>query len=321
MDQYHHSLNSLCPDLRDQCVDGIGLVVELQPCHTGRRHDRGCALQRHADEGHLVAQEVLHTDTRKQRRAAADVLYIGREEFEVGTAKRAIVQVCRQTQPGERVGRVVAAVLHAQQLGLAFVELMVADGVEVDTDPVHGFDRGLVLEQCRREWAGTDHVASGHHRMQAVGGFQLLDLGGETCHTRVAGRTFARFDVTMKVVEADQLDRKGGAYPRLQRGRHQPAAFCGRDLALLEQVEAHLGGMCQEGGLVTPRLLVADQVVDRAGTGDGAVAHAAVKSAELHGWRWIGHRAVRLSHGGHKGGRQQRGKKCLLNHYKNSRVG
>ena len=60
------------------------------------------------------------------------------------------------------VVRVAAAALHAQQLGHALVELVVADAGHVEAHGVERLDRRLVVEQPGQERRAADQVTGGH---------------------------------------------------------------------------------------------------------------------------------------------------------------
>ena len=68
-----------------------------------------------------------------------------------------------------------AAVLHAQKLGLALVELVVADGGDLEAHGGEGFDAGLIVEQRRQQRARADQVAGGHEYAVLLVRAQLLD--------------------------------------------------------------------------------------------------------------------------------------------------
>ncbi len=70
---------------------------------------------------------------------------------EVGAAEAAAVVAA--------VLRVATAVLDAGELGRALVELVVADGGDVELQLVERLDRGLVVEQAGDQRGGADHVA------------------------------------------------------------------------------------------------------------------------------------------------------------------
>ena len=118
--------------------------------------------------------------------------HIGSQELEVGAGEVIAIQAA--------VHRVAAALLHAHQLAPAFVELVVADGVEIQADQVEGLDGRLIVEQGRKQRAGADHIAGGDHHRVRVERAQVVDVGGQVLHT--AG--------------VDRADPPGGAGGRLQ---------------------------------------------------------------------------------------------------------
>ncbi len=71
-----------------------------------------------------------------------------------------------------------AAVLHAQQLGLAVVELVIAHGVEVEAEAIHGLDGAFVMKQRGHQRARADHVASRHHDGRRILLLELLHVSG-----------------------------------------------------------------------------------------------------------------------------------------------
>ena len=99
----------------------------------------------------LHAAEALDRVRREDRLAGRLVLHVGGEELEVGALERVAVLAA--------VDGMAAAVLHAQELGDALVELVVADAVEVEAEQVQRLDRRLVVEQRREERRGADEVA------------------------------------------------------------------------------------------------------------------------------------------------------------------
>ncbi len=101
------------------------------------------------------------------------------------------------------------AALHAQQLGAAFVELVVAHRVEVETEAIHGLDGAFVMEQRRDERARADQVTGRHHDVVRVLRLELRDVAREHIDTarRRRGRERARrLQVAVEVVERDHLD-------------------------------------------------------------------------------------------------------------------
>src|SRR5690606_20364282 len=159
--------------------------------------------------------------------------------------------------PGEAVAveaavdGVAAAPLHAQQLGGALVELVVADGVEVEPDHVHRLDRRLVVEEGRHERAGPDQVAGRDHDRVAVGGLERGDVAGQVGDAAgvhgadPAARARGRLEVPVEVVEGEDLDLDLAAVLHLRRlgrsrgggheaGRGQPEQGEGRDESTAE---------------------------------------------------------------------------------------
>ena len=86
--------------------------------------------------------------------------HVGGEELEVGATEAVAVEAT--------VDRVAATVLHPQELGGPLVELVVADGIEIESDLIHCFDGRLVVEQARQQGAGADQVTGRHDDRVAV---------------------------------------------------------------------------------------------------------------------------------------------------------
>ncbi len=76
---------------------------------------------------------------------------------------------------GAAVDRPAAAVLHAQKLLDAFVELVVADAGHVHAERVERLDGRLVVEQCGDERARPDHVPGADGERVRVLRAELLD--------------------------------------------------------------------------------------------------------------------------------------------------
>jgi hypothetical protein len=74
---------------------------------------------------------------------------------------------------------VAAAELDPQQLLVALVQLVVADGGRGGADRVEELDRRLVVEQRGRQRRGADVVAAAEHQRVALLGAQLPDVGGQ----------------------------------------------------------------------------------------------------------------------------------------------
>ena len=185
----------------------------------------------------LTPPTLLDRGGRQDRLAGVLVDDVGGQEWEVGARVR-VAGVAA-------VDRVAAAVLDAEQLVDAFVELVVADGRNVEADEIQGFDRRLVMERGRDQGRPADVVAGGDHQCPVrVGRLEVLDVvrqvpkaagedaGGwrrSTCVIVCGGadptaRAARRLQVAMEVVDRQQLDvdglgrlrRLGGRY----RGRH-----------------------------------------------------------------------------------------------------
>ena len=99
------------------------------------------------------------------------------------------------------VDGMTAAVLHALELVRALVELVVADGRDVQAERVHRLDRRLVVEERREQRARADEVAGADEvrlvvarlRAQLVDpGRQVLDAAASTSTVRPRRPTGAR---------------------------------------------------------------------------------------------------------------------------------
>jgi len=125
---------------------------------------------------------------------------------------------------------VTAPALHPGELGRTLVELVVADGVEVEPDLVHGLDRRLVVEERRQQRRGADQVTGGYDHRVAVVGREVAHVRGEVLgptgrNARGAGIGSDRagrggFEVPVEVVEPDQLDLHVLGHARGRQGEH-----------------------------------------------------------------------------------------------------
>jgi len=178
MDQHHNCLDAASSQFRNQRVDRLGLVAELEAGCGGRRNDVSGALERQADEGDGDAFEMADLVGRKQRRAGRFLEGRGGE----------VVKPC--SGEGMRaqafVDRMAAAILHPQQFVLALVEFVIADGCDLKPHHRERLDRRLVVEHRRQQRAGADQVAGRNkHRV----GVALAELFHQACHgLRAAGR-------------------------------------------------------------------------------------------------------------------------------------
>jgi hypothetical protein len=117
--------------------------------------------------------------------------------------------------------RMAAAMLQAPQLLDAVVELVVADCVERQAHPIHGFHGGLVLEQRRHERAGVDQVSCGYEHVMADPCAQPLQVRSQKCGAPRRpsidqGRwPRRRLEVAVEVVDRQDAHRHGIARLRL----------------------------------------------------------------------------------------------------------
>ena len=81
--------------------------------------------------------------------------------------------------PWHFVGGMTAAVLHPQQLVLAFVEFVITDGSHRKPHHRQRFDGGLVMEHRRQEGAGADQISGGDKDGVLV---SLAELFDQCCH-------------------------------------------------------------------------------------------------------------------------------------------
>ncbi len=201
----------------------------------------GVALQRQPDEGDGHAVVLAHLVGREERfagrlhdRAGGEILELGAEE---GMRSLAAVD------------RMAAAVLHALQLVRALVELMVADGGDVEAHHRQRLDGRLVVEQRGQKRARTDQVAGGDEDAVLLAFAALLDqrrqmlgaAGGHRYPLRLVGRigdadaARRRLQVAVEVVQREdrQVDRRaaeGEARARDEEaGRDQHQRRDGRD--------------------------------------------------------------------------------------------
>ena len=98
-----------CLEQRDEGVDRIGLVVEVDVGGRRRRDDAGRALERHPDDADVDAREAVDRVRREDRLAGVLVGHVGGEELEVGAREAVAAEAA--------LDGMAAAVLHAGQLG------------------------------------------------------------------------------------------------------------------------------------------------------------------------------------------------------------
>ena len=121
-----------------------------------------------------------------------------------------------------------AAVLHAQQLVLALVELVVADRGDLEAHLGEGFDGRLVVEQRRQQRARADQVAGGDKDAVLLLGAQLLDerrhvlgpagrdgdLLGPVLRVRDGDAAERRPEVAVEVIDGEDRDGDVGSWRR-----------------------------------------------------------------------------------------------------------
>jgi hypothetical protein len=200
--QHDDGLDVAPLQLAGVAVGRLGLVEEAQPADALGADDPGGVLQGHADEADPDALHLLD-DVRRQQGPPGLRDHVGGEVREVG----ALVGVSGLAA----VDRVAPAPLDAQQLVGPLVELVVADGRDVELDGVERFDGRLVVEERRDQRRRADEVA--RRDGQAVGLLraQGSEVPGEVGHAagrravdRAAGAG-GRLEVAVEVVDRQQL--------------------------------------------------------------------------------------------------------------------
>ena len=158
MDQHHDRVDALALEHRHELVGGLHLVGELQPGDAAGGDDARGVLEGHPDEADLRAVHVLDGVRRKDRLVGPGVLHVRGQVVEL----RALEGV---VGAGVLVVRAVRAVVdaaaagHPLELLVALVELVVADGGDVEAELVHRLDGRLVVERGGEQRRGADDVA------------------------------------------------------------------------------------------------------------------------------------------------------------------
>ena len=298
MDRDDDDFSALVADLADQRVGGIGFILECQAFDAARCDDGRRAFENEADESDARAVDDLDLVGGEERLLAGDVDHIGREELELRALEGVRCADHIALAGMVVVGRMAAAVLHAVQLGLAFVELVVADRIVIEAvagaEAVHRLDRAFVVEEGGNQRAGADQVAGGNdHGAVRVLGAHRVDVAGEVVNAadRRAEQIARRAQGAVEIVEADHLDALV-ALDVVGRGLGTDFVFLG-----IVQVAGRDGvddavDVRQPGGLVGVNAFFEDQVVER------AIAAAATVSIEVgHGGRQVADGHVRLGVG------------------------
>ena len=204
--EHDDRLDALPLQLGDERVGGLGLVQEAPALDPGLSDERVGVLQRHADEADLHALDLLDPVRRKRRLAGGVVDGVRGEPLEV----RSGVGRTGEVTP---VDGMAATVLHAEELGDALVELVVADARHVEAHCVQRLDGRLVVEQARQERRAPDEVAGSDGEAVLLAGAELSQLRGEVlaaARERAGDVTRAgirvRLQVPVVVVEPEQLN-------------------------------------------------------------------------------------------------------------------
>ena len=228
MDQHHDGLDAARLQFGQQRVHGVGLVPEFQVGHAGRRDQVRRAFQGQADESHGNAAELPDRVGGKHGLAGALLEGAGGEIAKFGAEER--------MRPLASVDRMTAAILHPQQLVLALVEFVIADGGHRKPHHIKRFDGGLVVKHRRQERAGADQVAGGDEDRVAVSFAELPDrrrhvLGAAGFDGDLFGLVVGigdpdsarrRLQIAVEIIDGQnaQFDRRG-LRRRARRGRRR----------------------------------------------------------------------------------------------------
>ena len=155
VNQHHDRLDALGTKLRHQRIDCLDLIAKLEPGDPSLPDNHLSAAQGHTDERHRHTGKVLDAVGRQQRLSRGSGDDIGRQPLKLRAFKRhrradhctpAAVRIDPFAVSRARC-RFAATGLQTQQLGLALVELMIADRGEFEADTIEGFDRGFVEKE------------------------------------------------------------------------------------------------------------------------------------------------------------------------------
>ena len=214
-------------ELGHKRVCGRCLVRKVKAGNSGRSDDQSRLLEGFADEADLDRADLADRG-RGEQGAAVVAEDIAGEIFEAGAGER--------LQPAGFAAGVLAAAagLHAQKLGRALVEFMVADRREAEAEHVHGVDGRLVEKVSRSERRGADQVAGSDSDRVGMAGPRTLQrrcklrraahAGGDDAAIRLRDlhRVRGRFDIAVEVVDGEDLDLDRHA--RAERGGSRRAA-------------------------------------------------------------------------------------------------
>ena len=146
MHEHDNRLNAFSLQHGHEGIDGLGLFLEYEARRTTRTNNRGCGLRRDANEGNFYAIKFFHRIRRKQRLTGCVFNDVRCEKLEFRTdVRRAVVTV-------RLFGFFIdfaAAIAQTLQVRGAVVEFMVSDGMKINANEIHRFDRWLVPKKRR----------------------------------------------------------------------------------------------------------------------------------------------------------------------------
>ena len=204
VDEHDDCLGALAAQVGSRRVDSGRLIEEVDILDPGGTHDEIRALQRQADEANF--HPIHRLDGGGEDRLAGVLIDdIGGQELEV----RALVGMAGIAA----VCRMAAAVLDAQQLVDALVELVVADGRHVHADEVQRLDRRLIVECRGDEWRPADVVTSGDDQGVArIRRLEVLDVVGQKARPPARSQSGASVQAWSLAAEPTRpLDPVGGS--------------------------------------------------------------------------------------------------------------
>ena len=231
MNQHHDRIHAFALEFGSAGVDDRRLLEEGQADDTARADCGWRVLQGQTDESDPDDAEVLDEGRRQQRRAGLIGRNVCGQPFELCARKRVVLQagVCS----GRATGK-AAAVLEAKQFSFSGIELVVADRGDLQPERVEHIHGGFVVQHRRGEGGGADQIASTDNDVVGVLGLEGLDHRSEIGRTadvdlgsggiaRIRNRDLPtvgrsrRLDVSVKVVQRDQLDRHRDRGKRIQQ--------------------------------------------------------------------------------------------------------
>ena len=178
MDQHDDGLDAARLQFGNQRVHRLGLVAEFEAGGALRRDDVRRAFQVSPMKATGMPSNVPDLIGGKHGLAGRLLDRAGGEIVKLRAQER--------MRPLAFVDRMAAAILHPQQFVLALVELVIADGGNIQPHHRQRLDGGLVVEHRRQERAGADQIAGRDEDRVLVAVAQFLD---QRCHVfGAAGR-------------------------------------------------------------------------------------------------------------------------------------